>query len=162
MKFFITGGAGFIGRHLIESLLENNHDVTIYEDFSNSNEDNIKNICEQGVLVIHGDLSDYSLLEKSLKDFDFVIHLAAKIDILESITNPEITNKVNVQGTINILEHVLKITFKILLPHHQQQYMEIQKLFQLLKILFPILYLLMVLINYLWNFTFVHLLICII
>jgi len=108
MKFFITGGAGFIGRHLIESLLENNHDVTIYEDFSNSNEDNIKNICEQGVLVIHGDLSDYSLLEKSLKDFDFVIHLAAKIDILESITNPEITNKVNVQGTINILRACAK------------------------------------------------------
>jgi|TARA_B110000438_G_scaffold122325_1_gene119447 UDP-glucose 4-epimerase len=108
MKFFITGGAGFIGRHLIESLLENNHDVTIYEDFSNSSEDNIKNICEQGALVIHGDLSDYSLLEKSLKDFDFVIHLAAKIDILESITNPEITNKVNVQGTINILKACAK------------------------------------------------------
>ena len=108
MKFFITGGAGFIGRHLIESLLENNHDVTIYEDFSNSSEDNIKNICEQGALVIHGDLSDYSLLEKSLKDFDFVIHLAAKIDILESITNPEITNKVNVQGTINILRACAK------------------------------------------------------
>jgi len=108
MKFFITGGAGFIGRHLIESLLENNHDVTIYEDFSNSSEDNIKNICEHGALVIHGDLSDYSLLEKSLKDFDFVIHLAAKIDILESITNPEITNKVNVQGTINILRACAK------------------------------------------------------
>ena len=108
MKFFITGGAGFIGRHLIASLLENNHDVTIYEDFSNSSEDNIKNICEHGALVIHGDLRDYSLLEKSLKDFDFVIHLSAKIDILESITNPEITNKVNVQGTINILKACAK------------------------------------------------------
>ena len=108
MKFFITGGAGFIGRHLIASLLENNHDVTIYEDFSNSSEDNIKNICEHGALVIHGDLRDYSLLEKSLKDFDFVIHLSAKIDILESITNPEITNKANVQGTINILKACAK------------------------------------------------------
>ena len=112
MKFFITGGAGFIGRHLIESLLENNHDVTIYEDFSNSSEDNIKNICEHGALVIHGDLSDYSLLEKSLKDFDFVIHLAAKIDILESIDNPEITNKINVEGTINVLRACVKNNIK--------------------------------------------------
>jgi UDP-glucose 4-epimerase len=103
MKFLITGGAGFIGRHLCESLLENNHQVTIYEDFSNSNEENIKNICEHGALVIRGDLSNYLLLEKSLKGFDFVIHLAAKIDILESIRNPEISNKVNVEGTINVL-----------------------------------------------------------
>ena len=103
MKFLITGGAGFIGRHLCESLLENNHQVTIYEDFSNSNEENIKNICEHGALVIRGDLTNYLLLEKSLKGFDFVIHLAAKIDILESIQNPELTNKVNVEGTINVL-----------------------------------------------------------
>ncbi len=103
MKFFITGGAGFIGRHLIKSLLKNNHEVTIYEDFSNSDKNNIKNICKQGALLINGNLTDYALLEKNLKGFDFVIHLAAKIDILESIHNPEITNQINVEGTINVL-----------------------------------------------------------
>jgi|APSaa5957512535_1039671.scaffolds.fasta_scaffold01937_12 UDP-glucose 4-epimerase len=112
MKFFVTGGAGFIGRHLCEFLLANNHQVTIFEDFSNSNEKNIKNICENGALVIEGDLSDYLLLEKSVKDFDFVIHLAAKIDILESISNPEISNKVNVEGTINILRACVKNNIK--------------------------------------------------
>ena len=108
MKFFVTGGAGFIGKHLIKSLLKNNHQVTIYEDFSNSDENDIKDICEDGALLIIGSLTDYNLLEKNLKGFDFVIHLAAKIDILESIDNPEITNKINVEGTINILRACVK------------------------------------------------------
>jgi len=108
MKFFVTGGAGFIGRHLIKSLLKNNHEVTIYEDFSNSDQNDIKDICKDGALLVIGSLTDYNLLEKNLKDFDFVIHLAAKIDILESITNPEITNKINVEGTINILRACVK------------------------------------------------------
>ena len=108
MKFFVTGGAGFIGKHLIKSLLKNNHQVTIYEDFSNSDENDIKDICKDGALLIIGSLTDYDLLEKKLKDFDFVIHLAAKIDILESIDNPEITNKINVEGTINILRACVK------------------------------------------------------
>jgi len=108
MKFFVTGGAGFIGKHLIKSLLKNNHQVTIYEDFSNSDENDIKDICKDGALLIIGSLTDYGLLEKKLKGFDFVIHLAAKIDILESIDNPEITNKINVEGTINILRACVK------------------------------------------------------
>jgi UDP-glucose 4-epimerase len=108
MKFFVTGGAGFIGKHLIKSLLKNNHQVTIYEDFSNSDENDIKDICKDGALLIIGSLTDYDLLEKKLKDFDFVIHLAAKIDILESIDNPQITNKINVEGTINILRACVK------------------------------------------------------
>ena len=108
MKFFVTGGAGFIGKHLIKSLLKNNHQVTIYEDFSNSDKNDIKDICKDGALLIIGSLTDYDLLEKKLKDFDFVIHLAAKIDILESIDNPEITNKINVEGTINILRACVK------------------------------------------------------
>ena len=108
MKFFVTGGAGFIGRHLIKFLLKNSHEVTIYEDFSNSDRNNIEDICKDGALLIIGSLTDYSLLEKSLKDFDFVIHLAAKIDILESIDDPEITNKINVEGTINVLRACVK------------------------------------------------------
>jgi UDP-glucose 4-epimerase len=108
MKFFVTGGAGFIGRHLVTSLIKDNNEVIIYEDFSNSVENNIKKICNDGALLIKGDLTDFSFLEKNLKDCDFVIHLAAKIDILESLNQPEITNKVNVQGTINVLRACIK------------------------------------------------------
>jgi len=103
MKIFVTGGAGFIGRHLVDSLLQNNHDVTIYENLSNSSKENIENLLKRGVHLIEGDLTDYDLLKKHLKTFDLVVHLAAKIDILESLEHPEITNRVNVEGTISLL-----------------------------------------------------------
>ena len=103
MKIFVTGGAGFIGRHVVKSLLET-HDVTIYENFSNSSKENLNFLSKDTPNIIKGDLSDYELLKKSLSDFDLVIHLAAKIDISESLKHPEISNKVNVQGTINLLK----------------------------------------------------------
>lgn len=104
MRFFVSGGAGFIGRHLVHSLVEKNHHVTIYENFSNSSKNNIKDLLQKNVSLIHGDLTDFPLLQNSLKNFDFVIHLAAKIDILESIRHPEITNQINVGGTVNLLK----------------------------------------------------------
>lgn len=104
MRFFVSGGAGFIGRHLVHSLVEKNHHVTIYENFSNSSENIIKDLLQKNVSLIHGDLTDFPLLKNSLKNFDFVIHLAAKIDILESIRHPEITNQINVGGTVNLLK----------------------------------------------------------
>ena len=103
MKIFVTGGAGFIGRHLVHSLLQDNHEVTIFENLSNSSKKNIENLLKEGVHLVEGDLTDYNLLKKHLKTFDLVVHLAAKIDILESLEHPEITNKVNVEGTISLL-----------------------------------------------------------
>lgn len=112
MKFFITGGAGFIGRNLVESLLLDDHEITIYENFSNSSEEKIQTFLDQGCKLVRGDLTNSSVLESSLKDHDFVIHLAAKIDILESIQHPLITNQVNVVGTINLLNACIKNNVK--------------------------------------------------
>jgi UDP-glucose 4-epimerase len=103
MKIFVTGGAGFIGRHLVSALLKN-HDVTIFENFSNSNKKNLNFVSKNIPSIVEGDLSNFELLKSSLTDFDLVIHLAAKIDISESLKHPEISNKVNVQGTINLLK----------------------------------------------------------
>lgn len=111
MKIFVTGGAGFIGRHLVESLLKS-HDVTIYENFSNSNKKNLNFLSKNIPNIIEGDLSNIELLQKSLIGFDLVIHLAAKIDISESLKHPEISNKVNVQGTINLLRACIESNVK--------------------------------------------------
>jgi UDP-glucose 4-epimerase len=111
MKIFVTGGGGFIGRHLVKTLLHS-HQVTIYENFSNSDRNNLDFVSNNSFNIIEGDLSNYELLKKSLRDFDLVIHLAAKIDISESLKHPEISNLVNVQGTINLLKACVESNVK--------------------------------------------------
>lgn len=104
MKIFVTGGAGFIGRHLVRSLLKSNHEVSIFENFTNSNINEIQDIVNDGTKIIKGDLNNFKLLKKSLRNIDVVIHLAAKIDILESIKHPELSHKINVIGSMNLLK----------------------------------------------------------
>ena len=104
MKIFVTGGAGFIGRHLVRSLLKSNHEVSIFENFTNSNINEIQDIVNYGTKIIKGDLNNSKLLKKSLRNIDVVIHLAAKIDILESIKHPELSHKINVIGSMNLLK----------------------------------------------------------
>jgi len=103
MKILVTGGAGFIGRHLIRTLLKGKNEITIYENFSNSSPSDIADIKKNGVKVIKGDLTNFQLLKKSLNDIDNVIHLAANIDISESIKHPEKSHQTNVIGSMNLL-----------------------------------------------------------
>ncbi len=102
MKIFVTGGSGFIGKHLIKKL-QNEHELIIYENFSNSSEEDFSNLLKKNVFLIKGDMTNFPLLKKSLMNVDLVIHLAAKIDILESITHPNDTHKINVEGSLNLL-----------------------------------------------------------
>jgi len=103
MRILVTGGAGFIGRHLIRSLLKGKNEIIIYENFSNSSKQEIKDIINDGAKIIKGDLTNFKLLKRSLKDVDNVIHLAANIDIPESIKRPEKSHEINVIGSMNLL-----------------------------------------------------------
>jgi len=84
--------------------LQNHHEVTIYDNLSNSTKESIIPLIEKGVYFVQGDILEYNNLVKSCVGFDLVIHLAAKSDVSESVINPEITNEVNVIGTENVLK----------------------------------------------------------
>ncbi len=112
MKIFVTGGAGFIGKYLIELLIKNNHKITIFDNFSNSSKDSISDLLQNNVKVIEGDITNFEEIDFALKDHDILIHLAAKISVNESIKNPVETFHTNVDGTKNVVTACLKNNIK--------------------------------------------------
>ena len=101
MRIFVTGGAGFIGTQLCKKL-SSIHKVTVYDNFSNSNKENFPIL--KNLTLIVGDILDISKLNNSMENHDVVIHLAAKTDVLDSISNPKNTFQTNVDGTQNVLD----------------------------------------------------------
>ena len=103
MKILVTGGAGFIGKYLVKSLLENNNTVTIFDNFSNSTKKSVEHLIKKGAKITEGDIIKSQDILDATKNQDIVIHLAAKISVIESIKNPLETFEVNVDGTINVI-----------------------------------------------------------
>jgi len=114
MKILVTGGTGFIGKYLVRSLVEKGSSVTIFDNFSNSTKDSVSSLIDIGVKIIEGDVTNPLDIQNAVKDQDIVIHLAAKISVSESMSNPTKTFQVNVDGTRNVLaacekNHVKKL-----------------------------------------------------
>lgn len=104
MKIFLTGGAGFIGSHIAESLVKEGHEVIIYDNFSSGHRVNLKNI-ENKISVIEGDILDRKVLYTSCPEgVDLISHQAAQLEIFKCIDDPVIDLSTNAIGTINILE----------------------------------------------------------
>jgi len=102
LKVFVTGGAGFFGATLVASLLKKNYQVIIFDNFSNSSEEKISPLLAKGAKLVKGDITDYKSIENAMDDSDIAIHLAASINVEDSILNPEKTHNVNVDGSINV------------------------------------------------------------
>ena len=104
MNILVTGGAGFIGKHLVKFLIENKNNVSVLDNFSNSDKKWISKFKKYQIKIFEGDIRNDEDILKATKDQDLVIHLASKISVEESIKNPSETFEINVKGTEKVLE----------------------------------------------------------
>ena len=108
-RILVTGGAGFIGSHLAEDLVQKGYSVKIMDDFSTGNVNNIRGLFNyRNFKMIRGSITDRELLAKATSDVDIVFHLAAQIHVDRSIIEPRHTFDVNTLGTLNILDAALE------------------------------------------------------
>lgn len=102
-RILITGGAGFIGSNMADFFLEKGHDIHILDNLSTGNLKNLTHIKSQ-VSLYEGDICDDKVLQKAIKNCDYVFHLAALRSVPKSFSNPEEYERVNVIGTIKLLQ----------------------------------------------------------
>ena len=114
MKILITGGAGFQGSHLTSALVKKGHQVTILNTFSDRALFNLSFIPKE-VIVVWGSVTDKEIVDKTVRGHDVVFHLAAHINVDESLHDPAIFYHVNMLGTHNILEAVIKYGSRLIL-----------------------------------------------
>ena len=104
MRYIITGGAGFIGSHIVENLVKNKKNViTVIDNFSTGNKDNIK-IFKNNINLVHADISKKGKWMNHLHNAHYVFHFAALADIVPSIENPNKYYDANVTGTFNVIQ----------------------------------------------------------
>ncbi|HQF89397.1 MAG TPA: SDR family oxidoreductase [Methanofastidiosum sp.] len=102
-RIVVTGGAGFIGSNLVYNLYQNN-DVKVIDNLSTGNIGNIFNLVEKkSIEMTKGSINDLKLLQEFFSDVDYVLHQAAIPSVPKSIKNPLMTNKANIEGTLNVL-----------------------------------------------------------
>jgi UDP-glucose 4-epimerase len=107
-KILVTGGAGFIGSHLVEELVGKGCNIVILDDLSRSGLQNIKSLLDRGILrLVKGDICNKEVVDEALRDVDGVFHLAAITSVPFSVEFPKLAFRVNVDGTKNLLEACL-------------------------------------------------------
>lgn len=103
-RVLVTGGAGFIGSHLVDRLVSGNYSVRVIDDLSTGKLENIKVHVDSGkVDFIRGDIRDAELVKECVKDIDVIVHLAAVTSVPFSVKEPHLTYETNVTGTLNLL-----------------------------------------------------------
>lgn len=106
MKILVTGGAGFIGSHIVDALLGEGHEVHILDDFSTGKEENLNPAAKLHRMDVSDTAAVTSLLER--ERFEVINHHAAQLDVRRSVAEPQYDARVNIMGSLNLLEAGVK------------------------------------------------------
>ena len=112
MRFAVTGGAGFVGSHLVKLLVEEGHEITVIDSMHKGKKDNLASVIDK-IEFQKIDIRDYETLRKILKNIDGVFHQAALTVVQDSFSRPEEYFDVNVRGTENIFKLANENKFKV-------------------------------------------------
>src|SRR6202040_1632522 len=102
MRFVVTGGAGFIGSNTVDELVRRGHGVVVLDDLSSGKEENLAEIRNK-ITLIKGSITDIEVVRKAMHEAEYVIHLAARTSVPKSVKDPLETNRINIDGTLNVL-----------------------------------------------------------
>ena len=107
----VTGGAGFIGSHLVEALLQSGRAVRVLDDFSTGLRQNLRHLSHYGhaLDVVDGSITDPAATAKAVRDVGVVYHLAALASVARSVENPAATHAACATGTLNLLDAARKV-----------------------------------------------------
>src|SRR6266403_3537246 len=102
MRYVVTGGAGFIGSNTVDELVRRGESVVVLDDLSAGKEDNLAEIRNK-ISFIKGSINDLEAVRRAMHEADYVLHLAARTSVPRSIKDPLETNRINIEGTLNVL-----------------------------------------------------------
>ncbi|MBD3313708.1 NAD-dependent epimerase/dehydratase family protein [Candidatus Woesearchaeota archaeon] len=106
-RCLVTGGAGFIGSHIVDALLAREDEVVVIDNFFDSKRENLDHVKDR-IELVEGDIRDKELMDRLCRGTDFIFHEAARRSVPASLKDPFEYNDVNINGTLNILEAARK------------------------------------------------------
>jgi UDP-glucose 4-epimerase len=121
VKYLITGGAGFIGSHLTEALVNRGDQVVILDNFFTSSMDNLKQVKEK-INLVEGNILDQRLVAKLVSESDYIVHLAAALGVFNIVNKPLESLKTNLQGSEIVLEAADKYKKPVLIASTSEVY----------------------------------------
>src|SRR4029077_7300658 len=102
MRFVGTGGAGFIGSNTVDELVKRGHSVVVLDDLSAGKEENLAEVRNK-ITFIKGSITDIETVRKAMHEAEYVLHLAARTSVPRSVKDPIESNRINIDGTLNVL-----------------------------------------------------------
>ncbi len=123
MRILVTGGAGFIGSHLVDRLLNDGHSVSVLDNFSTGQRSNLdRHDKNSNFTFINGSILDQDLLRKCIDGVDYIFHLAAAVGVFTIVNHPLSSLLTNIRGTENVLEIASKNNIPVFLSSSSEVY----------------------------------------